>query len=209
MNFTLERDTDAGIEPLTLAEMKLHLRVDAGITTEDAEISALITVARLWIEDFTGRALIDQQWTLRVGEFIERPAIFGAMIVSGVMPQSPAGIGLYRSPVLAVVSAASLDADGVETALAADDYRLAEPKSKWPRIMGLSAGTAYRVTFRAGYADRTGSPTQDASVVPETYKMAMKLYAEAMYDRDPVMMPKLIEAAENIARIERCNVQFA
>lgn len=207
MNFVLERDTQPGIEPVTLAEMLLHCRVDSGITAYDSQISALITAARIWVEDFTGRALIDQQWTLRVGQFIEPPMLTDS-IVSGVT-SSDSGIQLYRSPVLAIVSVASLDSDGDETALSASDYRLAEPKSKWPRIVGLSAGSTYRVTFRAGYADRTGSPTEGASLVPETYKTAMKLWVEAHFDRDPVMMPKLIEAAENIARIERCNLQFA
>lgn len=48
------------VEPVTLAEAKAQLRVDTD--DENAYITDLISVAREWAEDFTGRALITQQW---------------------------------------------------------------------------------------------------------------------------------------------------
>ncbi len=48
------------VEPVTLAETKVFLRVSDN--AEDGFISTLITAARLHIEGTTGRALISQSW---------------------------------------------------------------------------------------------------------------------------------------------------
>ncbi len=57
-------------EPLTLAEAKLHLRVDADITEDDSLITALIVTARQQAEHRTGRALMTQQWRLGLDQFL-------------------------------------------------------------------------------------------------------------------------------------------
>ncbi len=76
----------------------------------------------------------------------------------------------------------------------------------WP-TSGIFAG--FRITFRAGFADRLGSPQQDADVVPVRFKQAMKLWAEANYDRDPIMMPLLLKVAEQLVKPERADLQIA
>ena len=48
------------VEPVTLTETKLFLRVDDA--AEDGFISTLITAARLHVEGTTGRAMIAQTW---------------------------------------------------------------------------------------------------------------------------------------------------
>lgn len=47
-------------EPLSLAEAKLHLRVD--FSDEDALISALISAARQAAETITARQLVTARW---------------------------------------------------------------------------------------------------------------------------------------------------
>lgn len=59
--------TDASDEPVTLEEAKLHLRVD--IDADDDLIAALATTARQAVENFTRRALLSQDWELRLDEF--------------------------------------------------------------------------------------------------------------------------------------------
>jgi uncharacterized phiE125 gp8 family phage protein len=49
-------------EPVTLAEAKLHLKVEGA--TEDDLILSLVSAARLIVEAASGRMLIDQTWRL-------------------------------------------------------------------------------------------------------------------------------------------------
>jgi uncharacterized phiE125 gp8 family phage protein len=57
------------VEPVSLAEAKLHLKVDG--TTDDAVINILIATARETVEGIARRALITQTWDLFLDEFPE------------------------------------------------------------------------------------------------------------------------------------------
>jgi len=59
--------TGPALEPLTLAETKLHLRVD--ISDDDTLIASLISSARRQAELFMRRALINQTWELVLDTF--------------------------------------------------------------------------------------------------------------------------------------------
>ncbi len=90
-------------EPVSLAEAKLHLRVDDN--ADDVLIGALITAARQHAEHDTRRALVTQTWKLVLDAF----------------PESV--ITLDRAPVSAVVSVVYTDPDGVSQTLAPGGYR--------------------------------------------------------------------------------------
>ena len=60
MNYTLK--TAPATEPVTTAEAKAHCRVTH--SDEDALFARWITAARLWVEHYTGRALITQTWQM-------------------------------------------------------------------------------------------------------------------------------------------------
>jgi uncharacterized phiE125 gp8 family phage protein len=213
MRYVLERVSGPATEPVTLAEAKRHLREFSTVTDNDADITALIQGAREWVEEFTGRALIEQQWRLSIGDqalvdTVSQPARYCA-------PRETLGTEIYlrKSPALAIVSFVSVDAAGVETAVDADSYALRDASSRWPRVVALNGANwstgVYKIVFRAGYADTVSSPAQDASVVPERYKQAMKLWIEAMYDRDERMMETLLKTAEGLIRGERVELGFA
>lgn len=223
MNFTLERVSDPDIEPVTLAEMKLHLRCFES-TTEDDLITALIVAAREWVEDYTGRALIDQTWRLTLGSRLT--GLVGGDAVGGYMPGTPYGtrewaqwirsgeILLRKSPVLSLTSFKSVDAAGVETDIAAADHELREIDSRWPRIAPLNGASwpsrsDLRIVFRAGFADRDSSPQETAAAVPERYKQAMKLWVEANYARDERTMQLYLDTAERLIKAERSELGFA
>lgn len=216
MKFLLERVTQPQLECVTLAAMKTHLREFSSVTDLDADITALIQGAREWVEDFTGRALIDQQWrlTLADDDWFHGYTDFNTVtpIYYGTWLPNAAGIFLRKSPVIAVTSFATLDAAGVETVVASTAYEVREANSKWPRLVGLNGGSwsgPMRITFRAGFANRLGSPTEGVEKVPVRFIQAMKLWAEAQYNRDEKTMGLLLDTAERLIRPERSELGMA
>lgn len=220
MNFVLERTADPESEPVTLAEMRRHLKEFDSITARDDDITALIVGAREWVEDYTGRALMDQTWRLTLSNVTALPSAQadcpphqGGYYCGNITWSRISDIMLRKSPVLAITSFVSVDADGDETTIDAATYELREADSKWPRLAPLSTATwssgTFRVTFRAGFADTTGSPQQTAAEVPERFKQAMKLWVQANYDIDPVMTPLLLKTAEALIKSERSELGMA
>lgn len=183
--FTLVRVTPPEIEPVTLAEMKLHSRMFTDITTEDEMVEGLITEAREWVEDYTGRALIDQTWKLTVDplRLNELPVPVGAV-------SSGQELFLHRSPVLELLTVTSVDSLGAETALDVADFVLRAADSKWPRLVAPTwAGDELQIVFRAGFADRHLSPAQGAELVPAVLKRAIKIIASHYYThREPIII---------------------
>ena len=69
---------EIGLEPVTLAEAKLHLRVDNA--ADDDLITALITTSRKWCEDYTDRTFVESQYTMMLDSFygaVGSPVQFG------------------------------------------------------------------------------------------------------------------------------------
>ncbi len=64
---SLTRQTAPAVEPVTLAEAKAHLRVDA--SDDDAYIQNLVSSAREWVEQYLDRTLIHTQWVMRFDRF--------------------------------------------------------------------------------------------------------------------------------------------
>lgn len=126
-------------EPVSLAETKLHLRVDHD--DEDALISELIKVAIEMVEDGTWRALMTQTWELRMDHWPSMP------------------LEMPKPPLQSIVSIKYLDSYGVENTVASSVYDVdtfSEPgrlffKSgeSWPGE-NLSEHGAVRIQFKAG-----------------------------------------------------------
>lgn len=77
---SLVRATEPAANPVTLAEAKLHLRIDS--SAEDSLISNLITAATRWAEDYCDRTFCTTQWTMRLDSFygaIGSPVQFGLL----------------------------------------------------------------------------------------------------------------------------------
>lgn len=86
-------------EPISLAEAKLHLRVDGSF--DDILIASLITTAREWIEQATNRRFVQQTWDFFWGQF------------PGVPPYRDADEIIFPlSPVTAVTQFAFTQSDG-------------------------------------------------------------------------------------------------
>ena len=156
-------------EPLTLADAKPHLRVDADITEDDGLIAALIVTARQQAEHRTGRALVTQQWRLGLDRFADD------------------SMDLPLPKLQSVQSVTYLDADGVRQTLAGAEYdvvtdelvgRLLPAFGKtWPDCR-IRPGSV-QVSYTCGYGA--------ASDVPQSIKAWMLLAIGAWYENREAM----------------------
>jgi uncharacterized phiE125 gp8 family phage protein len=152
------------LEPISKAEGKLHLKIEADQTDEDTLIDALIVAARQAAEHELGRSLMPQTWELALDEFPCEPVI------------------LCNGPVTAVSSVKYLDLAGVLQTLAPSAYVLDDysaparltlaPASSWPSTQRRAGAVLIR--YVAGYAD--------AASVPAAVKQWMLLQIGAMYE---------------------------
>jgi uncharacterized phiE125 gp8 family phage protein len=130
-------------EPVSLDEMKLHLRVDG--TDEDALIRGLIQAAREYCENFQNRAYVTQTITLKLDCF----------------PSTTSSIQLPRPPLCKVDSVTYIDLNGVTQTFDSSKYvvnDISEPgeiylgyNQQWPSDV-RTVPNAVTVSYKAGYA---------------------------------------------------------
>lgn len=94
--------TPPPVEPLTLAEAKLWLRLDGA--EEDATVSALIAAARMAVELASGRRLITQGWRIILdawpADAIIRLPLTPVRAVTALRLRDMAGAGTDLAPTL-------------------------------------------------------------------------------------------------------------
>lgn len=173
----LVRVTEPSEEPITLADAKLHLRVDH--LDDDLLITSLITAAREYVELVTVRALMTQTWELRLNNW----------------PGSP--VELPFPPLASVVSIVYTKEDGTTATVATSVYALdttgvpgrvfLKPDQSWPSD-ALYPVNAICIQYTAGWSA--------AAAVPEMIKAAMKLYLGSLYEnREQAVMASGLSAA--------------
>ena len=154
--YGLKLITPPTTEPVTLAAVKEHLRLEVADTTYDANLNDLIVAARTEAENFQNRAYMERTYDLALDYF----------------PQMP--IRVPMPPLVSVESIKYTDEEGVITTLPDTDYiidlisepgRIAFAKGKnWPSV-SLQSVNGVVIRFVAG----TGSAT-------ENVKLAIKFF---------------------------------
>lgn len=148
--------------PLTLAEVKLHLRVDG--TEDDTLIPAFIGAAVDTCQQITGRSLMAQAWKLTVDDFADE-------------------IKLPWPQVQAVQSVQYKDADGATQTLASTAYELAGdkvclvPGQEWPTVRGGTGSVS--INYTAGYG--AGDEAAQQAAVPSGVKAWLLLAVGTLY----------------------------
>lgn len=162
--------TAPAVEPVSLAEAKAHLRVD--ISDDDSYISALITAARQYAEEYLDRALIAQQLTMRMDSFpyefeLPRPP----MASSGTLTSTSITYTLEAAtPTTTTLSTATYRVDRNDT-----PGRIRTIYGgTWPSH--LSDPNAVTVTWWAGYG-------AEGSNVPAAIRHAMLMLIGHFYER--------------------------
>jgi len=166
-------------EPLTLAEAKLHLRVD--ITDDDSLITALIVTARQQAEHRTGRALVSQQWRLGLDQFPDD------------------SLELPKPRLVSVQSVTYLDSNGTRQTLSGGDYEVITDElvgrlvpafgKSWPDCREHPGSV--QVSYTCGYGA--------ASDVPQSIKAWMLLAIGAWYENR-----EALTAGQPVAELPRC-----
>jgi len=165
----LSTDASTG-EPLTLEEVKTHLRLEIGDAEEDEYLDDLITVARQRVEYLTGRQLMPEShyyylddWSIDGGDYIYIP---DAPLRS--IPSS----GVYYT-----------DNDGDSTTFTSTAWAVdtvSEPgrlvlnfNDSWPSDV-LDDNNPIRIQYVCGYSTR--------SKIPKAIKQAMRIMVSDMYE---------------------------
>lgn len=152
------------VEPVTLAEAKLHLKLDSD-TTDDTLITALIVAARQAAENYTGRAFINQTWEYATDEFPDEE------------------MTLRPAPLSSITSITYVDANGATQTLSTSVYDANTYDAPgcaflrygqcWPSARDVE--NSILITFVAGYGS-------SASSVPAPVKAAILLTVGHLYE---------------------------
>lgn len=173
--------TPPTVEPISLSELKAHLRIDG--TDEDALLNAIIKTAREHVEAITRRALIQQTWQL----------ILDGWWLSGAILELP------MPPLIGVDSIVYKDSAGTEYTLESSKYlydatdigrlMLADGES-FPTSELYPMG-AVKITFKAGYGTSGDS-------LPEPIRHAIRLLCGHYYENREAV---IIERGANIMQL--------
>jgi uncharacterized phiE125 gp8 family phage protein len=204
----IKRITAPAVSPLTLQQVKDHLRVDNSDT--DSIIQLYLDAATSYVDGefgYLGRALVTQTWELTIDAFPCHE------------------IRLPLPPTQSVTSIKYDDADGNEqTLVASTDYYVdtsSEPSwivpalSGWPASGAVFEGiSAVRVRFVAGFDPTTDSPPDLRANVPTAIKQAMLLLIGQFHEHREesivgLTTMRLPFASENLLRPWRVTVPFA
>ena len=162
---TLKRITAPASQPITLADAKLHCKVDADITAEDGLIASIVGAAVEECEHLLQRSLITQVWQRSLDDWPDGDAIELGML-----------------PVRSVDSVLYIDPNGQQQTLPTSAWVLDDASELeawvlpargygWPDV--LDTANAVRVLFTAGYGD--------AAAVPEAIKAWIRARVATLY----------------------------
>jgi len=179
VNWSLVTVTAPTIEPITLTETKLHIRVDHD--TEDSLIETLISAARNILEQNTSRGLAPATYKLTMDRF-------------------PSLIELPRSPATSVTHIKYYDQDGVQQTWSSSEYRVdlntvparITPEYDYVYPTPREVIAAIEIQYAAGYT---------ASNIPAALKQAMLILVGHLYENRQIVnsgmgnfiMPKTVD----------------
>lgn len=165
------------VKPLSLTELRSHLRIAPTDTTDDAYITTLLESATEQAEIVTGRAFITQ--TLK----LVRDGFPGSGIIS-----------LERPPLQSVTSIKYLDTTGVQQTLSTDVYSadiisspgriILKAGQSWPSTADQE--NAVEIEYVAGYGD-------DAADVPAPLRHGIRALVAHWYsNREPIISGHIV-----------------
>lgn len=200
MNWTtLNRTAEPPVEPVEVREVQASERIDADLVEDEEVLQGYIVAARMFVEGYTNRALVEQTWTMKLADW---PCADGRR-----------RIDLPKPPLLSVTSIAYVDTAGVTQTLAADQYSVHADAwgayiveaygATWPSVR--CQDDAITVVFLAGYAHTgTGDTLNYRANVPAILKTAVKRHARGQYEKlKPDDREALEQEIRNLLQLHR------
>jgi hypothetical protein len=202
MSFSLKLATPPASEPVTTAEAKAHLRIS--VSSEDTYIGNLITAARQFCEDFTGRAFITQTWELWRDQFPARKAC-GNDWRDGITEEpisyvdgEPGIIEFPKAPLISVTSVTTYNDSDVAAVFSAASYRVDTIRE--PGRIALVRGALWPVDLRPTSAIKIvatcGYGTTGASVPMAIRQAILLIVAHCFENREPVLIGTISKELE-------------
>lgn len=160
------------VEPVTVAQVKTHRRIDADDSSQDSLIPMLITTARRYAEAYTGQSFITQKWRATMDRFpgvMLPPTPFAAVAAWLPTPQPSTALQLLHGPIQTVDAITYLDTAGATQTLSGSKWVL-DASGLFPRIAPsfgnvwpdtLEQLGAVTVDFTAGYGATAASLPQE------------------------------------------------
>jgi uncharacterized phiE125 gp8 family phage protein len=183
--------TPPATSPVTLADAKTQLRIDASVTADDAFITGLIANATNYMEEATGRAIIDQTWKLVLDGF---PGASGndqwwdgvrEGHVNTLFGQS-GPIELLRHPAKSITSITTFTQDDVSSVVPSTTYLLNSSAARvtlrngktWP--VSLREFDAVEILYVAGYG-------ADGTLVPRGLRQGILVCVAHWYENREII----------------------
>ena len=179
-------NTDTTVLPVTVNEIKQHLRIDADNFDQDAELSMMLKSAITTLEEYTGRSFITKtyEWHLDKIPYAQEDYLSEGITTGPDIQMTQNYINLPKAPLVAVSSFTSYNDSDAATVFAATNYYVdtvsIPPKVVLRRSSSFPSGSlrvanAFKIIFTAGY----GTAPKD---VPEAIKQAINLYVSHLYE---------------------------
>lgn len=172
--------TDPATEPVTLAEIKSHLRIDG--SSEDTQLSLFISVARQYIEQVTGIAMITQTWTLTLDHWPNDSRQWWDGVKKGPMSLiNGASVSEVQLPRYPLQSISSITVEG--SAITVADVFTVDTQQYPGRLVLKQSATlpSYTETANAIVIVYVSGFGDDDTDVPNTLRLAVLQMAANLY----------------------------
>ncbi len=191
----LELYTAPTAYPVSLAEIKTHLRLDVAETSFDSMLAEYLDAATRFVQEHTGTQLVTATYKLYLDSFYCGPEVDHEGTIRLPMP-----------PLATVSGITYYDSDDASQTLSSS-YYVVDAKSlpgrivlatgySWP--VTYSRPNAVTITYTAGYGA--------AAAVPETCKQAIRFLAATWFNNAETISDKLMTrvpfALESLLQME-------
>jgi len=174
-------------EPITLEDLKAHLRIMPGETEDDDYLNALISMSREYVEQVTNRKLMPQSWKLYLDAWPDKDYV---QLPYGKVVSVPSTGIVYTN---STGDSTTFSSTAWSASTASDPGRVyLEYDSDWPTVT-LDNKDPISVEFVCGYSTR--------AKIPGSIKHAMKVVCSNYYEnRESIVTGMTVTASIPIVK---------